>query len=292
MYTNQKHTRVVSISTNWKAKSLIYTVIAAVLFLTGLARAEQVELLWLGHSTTHITSTTGKVILNDPFLTMNPKTPQEYRNLKALGKIDLILVTHGHRDHTLDLVELARLTGATVVATYEYALQLGKLGLIDNDKAISMNKGGVVEPLGRGIKVHMVPAEHSSAVDLFSLGLQDPDSYSQRFLTAGAPVGYVVELENGFKIYHTGDTDVFGDMALINKFLKPDLALVCIGGHFTMGPERAAYAVRELIKPKQVIPIHYGTYPVINRTPAEFKRALGDAPIEVLDVAPGQVLKF
>jgi L-ascorbate metabolism protein UlaG (beta-lactamase superfamily) len=288
----KKHTRLVSISSSWRAKSLICAIIAAVLLLTGVAWAEQVEVLWLGHATTRITSTTGKVILIDPYLTKNPKTPQKYRDLKALGRIDLILVTHGHQDHTLDLVELARLTGATVVSTYEYVLQLGKLGVIDTDKAISMNKGGVVEPLGRGIKVYMVPAEHSSGVDLFSLGLQDPDSYSQRFLAAGAPVGYVVELENGFKIYHTGDTDVFGDMALINKFLRPDLALVCIGGHFTMGPERAAYAVRELIKPKQVIPIHYGTYPVINRTPTEFKAALGDAPIEVLDVAPGQVVKF
>ena len=289
----EKHSSLSSISISLRAKSLFYIVIITVLLFTEVAWAERVELLWLGHATTRITSTTGKVILIDPYLTMNPKTPQKYRDLKALGKIDLILVTHGHRDHTLDLVELARLTGATVVATYEYALQLGKLGLIDNDKTISMNKGGVVEPLGRGIKVYMVPAEHSSAVDLFGIGLQqDPDPFSQRFLTAGAPVGYVVELENGFKIYHTGDTDVFGDMALINKFLQPDLALVCIGGHFTMGPKRAAYAVRELIKPKQVIPIHYGTYPVINRTPAELKAALGDAPIEVLEVAPGQALEF
>jgi len=288
----KKYTKLISISTSWLPKSLICVVISAVLLLTGVAWAEQVELLWLGHSTTRITSTTGKVIVIDPYLTKNPNAPQKYRDLKALGRVDLILVTHGHLDHTLDLVELMRLTGATVVTTYEYALQLGKLGVINTDKAIPMNKGGTVAPLGRGIKVHMVPAEHSSAVDLFSLGIQDPDSNSHRFLAGGAPVGYVVELENGFKIYHTGDTDVFGDMALINKFFQPDIALVCIGGHFTMGPERAAYAVRELIKPKQVIPIHYGTYPVINRTPAEFKAALGNAPIKVLDVNPGQVLKF
>lgn len=288
----KKDTKLISISTSWLPKSLICVVISAVLLLTGVAWAEQVELQWLGHATTRITSTTGKVIVIDPYLTKNPKAPQKYRDLKALGRVDLILVTHGHLDHTLDLVELMRLTGATVVATYEYALQLGKLGVINTDKAISMNKGGTVAPLGRGIKVHMVPAEHSSAVDLFSLGIQDPDSSSHRFLAGGAPVGYVVELENGFKIYHTGDTDVFGDMALINKFFQPDIALVCIGGHFTMGPERAAYAVRELIKPKQVIPIHYGTYPVINRTPAEFKAALGNVPIKVLDVNPGQALKF
>jgi L-ascorbate metabolism protein UlaG (beta-lactamase superfamily) len=267
-------------------------VITAILLFTGVALAQQVELLWLGHATVRITSTTGKVIVIDPYLTKNPKTPQKFRDLKAFGKVDLILVTHGHGDHTRDLGELARLTGATVVATWELAFQLGKLGVIDIDKAIAMNKGGTVTPLGRGIKVHMVPAEHSSSVDLLNLGIDNPSSYPHRFLVGGAPVGYVVELENGFKIYHSGDTDVFGDMALINKFLRPDLALVCIGGHFTMDPERAAYAVRELIKPKQVIPIHYGTYPIINRTPAEFRAALGDAPIKVLDVKPGQTLKF
>ena len=253
--------------------------------------AGQVEVLWLGHSTTRITSTAGKVIVIDPFLVKNPTTPEKYRDLKALGKVDLILVTHGHSDHARDLAELARITNATVVANFEYVLQLKKLGLISAEKGIAMNKGGTVTPLGRGIKIHMVPAEHSSSVDLLNLGLLTPDS-NHRFLAGGVPVGYVVELENGFKIYHSGDTDVFGDMALINKFYRPDLALVCIGGHFTMGPERAAYAVRELIKPKQVIPIHYGTYPVINRTPAEFKAALGDSSIKVLDVNPGQTLKF
>jgi L-ascorbate metabolism protein UlaG (beta-lactamase superfamily) len=272
------YSRLISISTSRLPKSLTFVVIAAIVLLTvGIALAKQVELLYLGHSTIRITSTAGKVIVIDPFLTKNPKAPEKYRDLKALGKVDLILVTHGHGDHARDLGELARLTGATVIANWEYAFQLGNIGLIDIDKAIGMNKGGTVAPLGRGIKVHMVPAEHSSSVDLLNLGLLTPDS-NHRFLAGGVPVGYVVELENGFKIYHSGDTDVFGDMALINKFYRPDLALVCIGGHFT--------------KPKQVIPIHYGTYPVINRTPAEFKAALGDSSIKVLDVNPGQTLKF
>jgi L-ascorbate metabolism protein UlaG (beta-lactamase superfamily) len=288
----KKFFKVITISTGRLSKSLSYPAVAAVLLFTGVALAEQVELLWLGHATVRITSTTGKVIVIDPFLKKNPKVPLKYRDLKALGKVDLILVTHGHGDHARDLSELARLTGATVIANWEYALQLGKIGLIDIDKTIAMNKGGTAAPLGRGIKIHMVPAEHSSSVDLLSLGLQNPDSDSHRFLAGGVPVGYVVELENGFKIYHSGDTDVFGDMALINKLLRPDLALVCIGGHFTMGPERAAYALSELIKPKQVIPIHYGTYPIINRTPAELKAALGDSSIEVIDVKPGQALKF
>ena len=262
---------------------------ALCLLLAGAVSAQQVEVLWLGDSTFRITSTKGKVIVIDPFLTKNPRTPTKYKDLKALGKVDLILVTHGHGDHITDLAELAKMTGAAVVANFELANNLVALGFIEGSKTIPMNKGGTVAPLGPGIKVHMVPAEHSSSADLLAI---KPDSTGLRHIAGGTAVGYVVEFESGFKIYHTGDTDVFGDMALIHRFYKPDLALVCIGGHFTMDPERAAYAVRELIRPKQVIPIHYGTFPVINRTPAEFKAALGDAPIKVLDVKPGDALKF
>jgi len=273
------------------AKVLVAAVFGALSLFASVVSAAEVEVLWLGHSTTRITSTTGKVIVIDPFLTKNPKAPAEYRNLNALGKVDLILVTHGHGDHVGDLQELARLSGATVVTNWEMGLNMISLGMLDADKVIAMNKGGTVTPIGRGIKIHMVPAEHSAAIDLQAMGLEwEPGSPSQLFM--GAAVGYVVELENGFTIYHTGDTGVFGDMALINTFYAPDLALVSIGGYYTMDPEGAAYAVRELIKPKQVIPIHYGTFPVINRTPAEFKEALGDSPVEVLDVNPGQVLKF
>ena len=217
---------------------------------------------------------------------------EEHENEMKRNQVRAILVTHGHADHVRDLPELARLSGAKVVATFDYTLNLVALGIVDGDKVIGMNKGGTVAPLGRGIKVHMVPAEHSSSVDLSAFGLQGSEPNALRMVEGGVPVGYVVELENGFKVYHSGDTAVFGDMALIREFYKPDLALVSIGGFFTMDPEGAAYAMRELIKPKQVIPIHYGTFPVINRTPAEFKKALGDSPIEVLDVEPGQALKF
>jgi L-ascorbate metabolism protein UlaG (beta-lactamase superfamily) len=257
--------------------------------LAGVASAQQVEVLWLGHSTFRLTSTAGKVIVIDPFVLKNPRTPPKYKDLKALGKVDLILVTHGHQDHVSDAPELAKLTGATVVANYELAMNLVALGATEAAKTINMNKGGTVTPLGAGIKVHMVPAEHSSSADLFAF---KPDAPGARWFTGGAAVGYVVEFENGFKIYHSGDTDAFGDMALISRFFKPDLALVCIGGHYTMDPERAAFALRELIRPKQVIPMHYGTYPAINRTPAELRTALGDAPIKVLDVKPGDALKF
>jgi L-ascorbate metabolism protein UlaG (beta-lactamase superfamily) len=271
-------------------RSLVAAVILTL--MSGVAAAAEVEVLWLGHATTRITSIEGKVIVIDPFLTTNPKAPAKYRDLKALGKVDVILVTHGHGDHVKDLKELAALTGATVVAPYQYVLNLVSLGLVDGDKAIGMNKGGTVTPAGRGIKIHMVPAEHSSSVDLLALGLMDNEHGGVRSVDGGISVGYVIEFENGFKLYHSGDTAVFGDMALINEFYKPDLAMICIGGHFTMDPEGAAYALKNLLKPKQVIPIHYGTFPVINRTPAELKQAMGNSPIEILDVEPGQVMKF
>jgi L-ascorbate metabolism protein UlaG (beta-lactamase superfamily) len=135
----------------------------------------------------------------------------------------------------------------------------------------------------------MVQAEHSSSADLLSL---KPDATGPRYIAGGVAIGYVIEFENGFKIYDAGDTDVFGDMALISRFYKPDLALVPIGGHFTMDPEHAAYAVRELIRPKLVIPTHYGTLPVINRTVAEFRTALGDSPIKLIEMKPGETVKF
>ncbi len=273
---------------NLKTTSLSLAV-PMVLMFAGVSVAQQVEVLWLGHSAFRITSTTGKVIVIDPLLKRNPRAPAKYKDLKALGKVDLILLTHGHQDHLGDLPELAKMTGATVVANFELGNNLVALGLLDGSKTIAMNKGGTVAPLGPRIKVHMVQAEHSSSGDLVGI---KPEATGVRHIEGGAAVGYVIEFENGFKVYHMGDTDVFGDMALIQKFFNPDLALVPIGGHFTMDPERAAYALRELIRPKQVIPIHYGTYPVINRTPAELKAALGKAPIKVLDVKPGEAVKF
>lgn len=270
-------------------RKLLAVVGATLLLSTANAFAQQAEVLWLGHSAFRITSNTGKVIVIDPFVTKNIRTPAKFKDLKSLGKVDLILITHGHPDHILDLPDLAKLTGATVVANYELANNLVSLGFLDGSKTIAMNKGGTVVPLGPGIKVHMVPAEHSSSTDLRAL---KPDTTGPQHITGGVPIGYVIELENGFRIYHTGDTDVFSDMALIQRYFKPDLALICIGGHHTMGPERAAFALREFIRPKQAIPMHYGTFPILNRTPTELKTALGNAPIKILDLKPGEAARF
>jgi L-ascorbate metabolism protein UlaG (beta-lactamase superfamily) len=264
--------------------------VAAVILVAIPAAAQSIEIVWFGHAAFRIKTVTGKVIVIDPMFKRNPKTPSKYRDLAEIGKVDLILVTHGHGDHISDLPELAKLTGATVVANYELANTLTAMGLLEASKTIAMNKGGTVMPLGPAIKIHMVRAEHSSSIDLRILNKQDLPLPT--VIDTGPAIGYVIEFENGFRLYDTGDTDVFGDMALIGRQFKPDLALVCIGGHFTMDPEQAAFAMREYIHPKVVIPMHYGTFPVINRTPAEFKAALGNAPIKMIELKPGEPVRF
>lgn len=251
--------------------------------------AGQVEVLWLGHATVKITSIDGKVIVVDPFLKKNPKTPAKYKDLNALGKVDLILVTHGHGDHVADLKELADMTGAKIVANAELVRQMAAVGYLKKDSIIAMNKSGTVTPLGPKIKLNMVSADHSSSLNAAQItGNKD----SQHYLYAGTPVGYVIELENGFTIYHSGDTGVFGDMELIGKLYQPDLAMICIGGHFTMDGKLAAYAMKELLKPKQIWPIHYGTFPILTGNPTQLKKALGNSNIKVLDMKPGDSMKF
>jgi L-ascorbate metabolism protein UlaG (beta-lactamase superfamily) len=270
--------------------------ITAVLGLVGMLAPMQamadVEVQWLGHATTRIVSEDGKVIVIDPFLTTNPKAPLEYRNLEAVGPVDLILVTHGHIDHIADLAPLAAMTGASVIGPYEMIRNLIALGHLDGGQVTLLGKGGYAEPLGPGLKVHMVPAEHTSSLDLGTQFLKGSIRESLRHITGGEAVGYVIEFPTGFTLYHTGDTGVFGDMRLIGEFFEPDLTLICIGGVFTMDPAGAAYALTELIKPTAAVPIHYGTYPAINRSPDELADAIGDGQVEVIIMQPGEMRSF
>ncbi|MGB5202168.1 MAG: metal-dependent hydrolase [Sedimenticolaceae bacterium] len=252
---------------------------AVAMFGIGAGQSQAFELQWFGQSAFKLTTESGKVIVIDPFLLKNPKTPEELKDLKKLGKVDLILVTHGHFDHTADVPALAEMTGAKVGMNADMGSVYGSLGLVPKEQLIRWNKSGTITPLGDDIKITMVRAEHSSTV-----------SHDGTVHTGGEPVGYVIELENGYKIYHSGDTGVFGDMKMIGEYYKPDLALVCIGGWFTMGPVEAAYAMDKLMQPKMVIPMHYGTFPPLKGTPQEMIDALGESTVKVKVMSPGETL--
>jgi len=248
--------------------------------------AKDVTLQWLGHATFKVTTPGGKVIVIDPFILKNPKTPKEMKDLKKLGKVDLILVTHGHFDHSADMAELAKMTGAKVVVNADMGRTYATLGWLDMKQMIRINKSGPVSPL-QGVTVTMVRAEHSSDVSY-----TDPKTGKTTMEPGGEPAGYIIEMENGYKIYHAGDTGVFGDMKFIGEYYKPDLALLPIGGHFTMDPKHAAYAVTALLKTPVVVPIHYGTFPPLKGTPEQLSAALGKSATKVVAMQPGETRKF
>ncbi|MEO5669055.1 MAG: metal-dependent hydrolase [Ramlibacter sp.] len=260
------------------------------LCVAGAAFAQTVgktEVLWLGQAATRITTPGGKVIVIDPWLTTNPKTPANFKDLAALGKVDLILVTHAHFDHFQDAPALAKRNNASIVSSQGLNSSLITLELVPPELAFRMGKSGTASPIGPGIKITPVHAEHDS-----EFVHTNPVTNKRETHPGGEPVGYIIELENGFKIWHMGDTGVFGDMRLIAEMHKPDLVLLPIGGHFVMNPVDAAMVVREWIRPKYVLPIHYGTSPQLRGTPAEFKAALGNSPVQMLVVDPGQRVEF
>jgi L-ascorbate metabolism protein UlaG (beta-lactamase superfamily) len=251
------------------------------------AQANKIEVHWLGQSTTKITTLTGKVIVIDPFMVNNPKTPPGWKNLDALGKVDVILVTHGHGDHTGDVTELQKRTGATVLGPAGLVSTMVDLGWIPAEKAVRFGKGGKVQPAGPQITITQTRAEHSSEVTV-----TDPATKKSTTYPGGEPAGFIVEMENGFKLYHMGDTGLFGDMRLIGDYYKPDLVMIPIGGHFVMDPKDAAYATKEMLKPKFAIPFHYGTFPVLKGTPQEYQAALGQTTTQVFPISPGDKLQF
>jgi L-ascorbate metabolism protein UlaG (beta-lactamase superfamily) len=253
-----------------------------------LAQSGKVEVHWLGQAAFKITTPTGKVIVLDPFLTQNPKTPADYKDLAKLGNVDLILITHGHGDHVGDVKDLAaRNAGAKVYGPAGLIATLTDLGWIKPEQGVRFGKGGKVQPLGPQITITQVRAEHSSEVTV-----TDPETKKSTTYPGGEPAGFIIEMENGFKIYHMGDTGLFSDMKLIADYYKPDLILMPIGGHFVMDPQDAAYATKEWLKPKFVIPMHYGTFPVLKGTPQEYMAALGQTSTKVFPINPGDKLEF
>jgi len=269
-------------------------IMAALALLAGCATAPApdsvksggIEVLWLGQSAMRITTVNGKVILVDPFLTANPKTPPQYKNLDALGKIDLILVTHGHGDHLGDAPALSKKHNVPLYGPAGLNQALTTLGILSADLSQRFGKGGTITPFP-GVKITATHAEHSSEILWTNPATNKPESH-----IGGEPVGFIIELENGFKIYHMGDTGIFGDMKLIGEYYKPDLIMIPIGGHFVMSPVDAAYVTNNFLKPRFAIPMHYGTIPVLKGTPQEYIGALGNSSTKVFPINPGDKLNF
>lgn len=235
----------------------------------------QCSLVYCGHSAVIITTETGKRVAIDPWLDGNPKCPE---HLKDPGKLDIIILTHGHSDHASSTVALAREYGSTICATYELAVLLGKDGVPEKQLQF-MNKGGTVT-LGE-LSISLTNAFHSSSYDA-----ADGKTYY-----AGEACGAVLTLESKRNIYHAGDTCLFNDMSLIRKKFKPELAFLPIGDRFTMNPREAARAA-SFVGCKFAVPVHFDTFDLLTGTPEEFVDALKPTGTQPVVLKPGGEFRF
>lgn len=227
------------------------------------------RITWLGHATVLIQTAGGTNILIDPFIAQNPKYPKGF---VLPAKIQYILLTHGHGDHISDTVPVATQHGSTVVAIYELAAYVAAKGVAST---IGMNLGGTVQL--DEVAATMVEAKHSAAAQ---------DEHGTHYV--GVAAGFVLTITGGPVLYHAGDTAVFGDMKLIGELYHPEVAMLPIGGHYTMGPKEASMATR-LLEPKIVIPLHFGTFPPLKGTPEELA-ALVDSNVQVMRLEPGEAI--
>ena len=229
---------------------------------------QKLAITWLGHATFLVRTPGGKRVLFDPWLVDNPACPAA---MKKPPKADVILVSHGHSDHMGDLVAAARESGAPVVAGFELCDWLGRKGL---SNLLPMNKGGSQQIAG--LRISMTDARHSS-------GFVD----NGQMVYMGEPAGFVVRLEDGRAIYFAGDTCLFGDMRLIGEMYAPEIAFLPIGDRFTMDPAAAARAC-EFLGVRQVVPMHWGTFPLLTGRPADLRKLVEPRGVQVLELKPGE----
>ena len=247
----------------------------------------EISIEWLGHGSFLFISCSGKRILFDPWISTNPRCPGKYRQMGGFGTVDYILWTHGHVDHFMlsDARSLISEHQPKIIAPWELNFFIKSEIPEANCQTFAIGNKGCTADVD-GLKFTMVEAFHSAGAQL--TGFEG----TNRFV--GEAVGYIIEFENGLKLYHSGDTSLMGDMkTIIGDYYQPDVAILPIGGVFTMGPEEAAYACR-LIKPKIVIPEHYGTFPVLEHNCDRFMQLIkAQAPdTRAIEAVPGSPIKI
>ncbi len=236
-------------------------------------RSDRPTMTFLGHSTIRCDLPSGEVILIEPWVDQNPACPD---HLKSFERIDAMLITHGHPDHMADAVELAkRYRPRVVIATYEICAWLTSKGV---ENCSGMNLGGSQTILGGKVTVTQVQALHTSAIF-------DGD----QVINGGVATGFILRMENGFTFYHAGDTALFSDMQLLADLYRPALAFLPIGDHFTMNPHQAAIACR-FLEVREVVPIHWGTFPLLTGDPEQLERELSSLGVncQVKALQPGE----
>lgn len=275
-------------------KSVLMLFAVTLILIAGLAKqasGQETKIKWFGHAAFSITTPTGKVLLIDPWI-KNPTNPEAKDGkdpLVALSKVDYILLTHGHRDHVGDAVEIAQKTGAALISNPELAGNLVKLAGFPNKQAETdaiMGIGGEIQIADGEVTVAMTPAIHSSSVFNPKAGAGEPER-----AYGGNPAGFVIAIKNGPTIYHSGDTAYFKDMETVGENYSVDVALLNIGGHFGMEPKMAAKAAQS-VHARLAIPQHFGTFPGIAQNTESFAAELKKLKVAFYEMKPGETITY
>jgi L-ascorbate metabolism protein UlaG (beta-lactamase superfamily) len=235
--------------------------------------APALEITWLGHAAFLITLPNGKRLLTDPWIT-NPMCPRPFSRTESLLPLDVILLSHGHDDHVGEVVQIARASGAHVVCVHELSLYLADKGL---KNARGMGVGGTQDV--NGVAITLTAAIHSGSI-----------REGNQTIYLGGATGFVVRAPGSPTFYFAGDTAIFGDMKIIGEIYRPEIAFLPIGDHYTMGPDTAAVAARWL-GARHVVPMHWGTFPLLHGTPDQLRTQLSGSSVSVVDIAPGQTVR-